>query len=76
MNKIIQIGLSLLATILSPIGMTWMVLMKGQYAAARDLASDGGSKITWWEIRCLFIDSFRTMPDAIKDGIKKLFSRS
>jgi len=75
MNKIVQIIVSIIASVLSPIGLAWLALMKKQYDLAKTADSDGGEKITWYEIRGLFLDGWRTIPDALKDALKKIAGR-
>lgn len=46
-------------------GVAWIAIMRLQY----DLAMED-EKLTWWEVRCLFIESFKSIPKAIMTGFK------
>lgn len=49
---------------LVPIGAAWLVIMRKQYELAMQ-----DKKLTWWEIRCLFLDGLKAIPTAILNGI-------
>lgn len=75
MSKWIQIIINVAAAVLSPLGIAWLGLMKKSYDAAKAPDSDGGCKITWWEIRGMFIDAWKNIPDSIKEAIKSIFRK-